>query len=238
MVKKKGTKRKIQIEDKRVRNDDEVSKKPEPGADKKAQEAAELLNEQLREFTEGGEGVDVASVLNQGTAQDAYVQAGGDVPAGSDNDWQQKAAEYLELAQRREAEMRNLRKRIIDEKADARRFAIEGLLYDLFPALDGLSQAAHTFKDKPAGEDPLLDGVRGTVKVMTSALMSHGIEKIAEADVPFDMNLHQALSVEESDDVTEQMIAEVYVEGYRLGDRVLKPAMVKVLKPMNCEDAG
>jgi len=167
-----------------------------------------------------GEGVTTPAVDDAGSAA-------SEAPV----DWQAKAAEYLDLAQRKEAELRNYRKRNQQDLQDARRFAVEGLLADLFPALDGLAQAAHTYRDKPDGEDPLLDGVRRTVRSLEKALLRHGVEKINEAGVPYDSHLHHALNVEESADVTCETVAEVYVEGFRMGNVVLKPAMVRVVKP-------
>lgn len=146
--------------------------------------------------------------------------------------WELKATEYMALAQRKEAELRNYRKRVQQDLADARRFAVEALLFDLFPALDGLAQAAEEFKDTAEGEDPLLDGLRRTVRSLEAALGKHGIEKINDAPVPFDAQYHQALSVEESANVDEETVVEVYVEGYRLGDQVLKPAVVRVARPL------
>jgi molecular chaperone GrpE len=206
---KDHTKRKIEVTDKRHRQDDDAS--PQQGADDAA----------LREFTAGG----ASPAAAQPAAQPAPEHA------GQPQDWQAKAAEYLDLAQRKEAELRNYRKRVQQDTEDARRFAVEGLLIDLFPALDGLAQAAHTYREKPDGADPLLDGVRRTVKSLESALSKHGVKKINETGVAFDAHLHQALSVEESADVTEETVAEVYVEGYRMGDVVLKPAMVRVVQP-------
>jgi molecular chaperone GrpE len=200
---KDHTKHKIEVTDKRHRPDEAA---PQQGVDDAA----------LREFTAG----DTAPAA----AQPAPEHAG-------QPDWQAQAAEYLDLAQRREADLRNYRKRVQQDMEDARRFAVEGLLVDLFPALDGLAQAAHTYTAKPDGEDPLLDGVRRTVKALESALSKHGVKKINECGVPFDSHLHQALNVEESADATEETVAEVYVEGYRMGDVVLKPAMVRVVKP-------
>jgi len=155
-----------------------------------------------------------------------------------DVDWEQEARRNLELAQRKQAELENFRKRAVQDKDDAMRNAVEALLYDLFPALDGLSQAAHAFKDKATGQDPLLDGVRNTIKVLDLAFEKHGIERICEANVPFDSECHQALAVTESADVGVETVSEIYTEGYRLGRRVLKPAMVRVLKPLreNVED--
>jgi molecular chaperone GrpE len=165
-------------------------------------------------------------------ATTADHQAAATTPTGAAEleHWRSKAGEYLELAQRAQAEQRNYMKRVGIDIEDARRFAVDALLESLFPALDGLAQAAAQFKDTPDNQNPLLDGVRRTVKVLEAALLKHGIEKINAADVPFDPEQHQALKVEDSAAVTADTVAEVYVDGYRLGHTVLKPAMVRVLK--------
>jgi molecular chaperone GrpE len=142
-----------------------------------------------------------------------------------------KANEYLELAQRKEAELRNYRTRVKQDMEDARRYAIESLLHDLFPVHDALAQALSSFDSVTRGDDPLLDGVRNTAKALEKALLKHGVEKIDSAGVPFDSELHQPVQVETSDQVQTDTVIEVYVAGYRLHGKVLKPAMVKVLQP-------
>ena len=205
-------KRKIEINDRRERD--------ETRADGEGVTTPAVDDAALRQFTPGGAAGDPKPAAETGQ------------PAGKGSeDWQAKAQEYLDLAQRKEAELRNYRKRAQQDLQDARRFAVEGLLADLFPALDGLAQAEHTYRDRPDGADPLLDGVRRTVRALEKALLKHGVEKISEAGVPYDSHLHHALSVEESDDVTCEMVAEVYTEGFRMGHQVLKPAMVRVVKP-------
>jgi len=161
--------------------------------------------------------------------EDHRSSAGEVDAAAPDTDWAARATEHLELAQRKEAELRNYMQRVKRDIEDARRFAVEGLLADLFPALDALAQAAASYKDTPDGEDKLLDGVRGTARLLKGALSKHGLTPINETGVAFDGHLHQALTVEgEGED--EGTVAEVYTEGYRMGDHVLKPAMVRVVK--------
>jgi molecular chaperone GrpE len=236
MTKKKGDKRRIRIEDKRSSSEPAA---PENGIGKSA--ADHVIDEKLKEFSEqpvvdnatAGHSVDAvdsdqAAGLRQ---QAAGLNAVSDETNTGEIDWKQQAAEYLDRFTRKEAELQNYRKLVQKDLAAARRFAVEGLLSDLFPAFDGLAQAAATFKDKADGADPLLDGVRRTVKSLEKALQKHGIEKINDAPVPFDPEFHQVLNLVESGEVTEETVAEVYVEGYRLGDTVLKPAMVRVLKP-------
>jgi molecular chaperone GrpE len=111
---------------------------------------------------------------------------------------------------------------------DARRFAVENLLEDLFPALDGLTQALAAYKDESEEGNALLTGLRRTARALEAALLRHGVEKIGESAVPYDPEVHQAVSVE--GDGESEEVAEVYTEGYRMHGKVLKPAMVRVLR--------
>jgi len=239
MTKKKGEKRRIKIEDKRSSSDP----MPEEAGNGKSPEEL-VLEEQLKEFTEqpladsaaADHSVDAAgNDQAEGLRQQAAEVAAAAGESSAEIDWKLEAAKHLDRFTRKEAELQNYRKLVQKDLAAARRFAVEGLLSDLFPGFDALAQASASFKDKPDGEDPLLDGVRRTVKVLEKALQKHGIEKINAAPVPFDPEYHQVLNLEESSEVTEETVAEVYVEGYRLGDTVLKPAMVRVLKPQEGE---
>jgi molecular chaperone GrpE len=229
----KKEKRKIRIEDRRTSHEaDGNGASPD---DLAAAAPADAV---------AAEGAAAADEVKHKAAQ-AYAQQQAGMKSAPDGDsaekteseieelnWQAKADEYLDLAQRKEAALQNMRKRLEQEKEDARRFVIEGLLFDLFPVLDGLTLAEQTYSDTPDGENPLLDGVRRTIKVLEKALTKHGIQKIDQAQEPFDPALHDALSVEESEECAEVMVAEVFVEGYRLGDQVLKPAKVRVVKPV------
>lgn len=229
MTKKKTEKRKIKIADKRHdRSESSTAKQEQPT---RRETAEQKLQEKLRQFTSGA--VDSVVVTPpQPKPDNGQAKLSVEDPLTLEIDWESQAAENLELAQRKQAEMENFRKRAIQDKADARRNAVEALLYDLFPVLDGLNQAIHTFKDRAQGEDPLLDGVRSSIKVLDSAFCNHGIERISEIGVAFDANLHQPLAVEESNEVDVETVAEIYTVGYRMGERVLKAAMVKVVKPV------
>lgn len=152
-------------------------------------------------------------------------------PEGEALEWATRAAELQDMLLRKEADIQNMRKRHLKDMETARRNAVEALLADLFPALDGLAQASSGYKDSPDGENPLLDGIRSTLRIIDNAFQRHGITRISESGVPFDSELHQPLNVVDSDDVREEVVGEVFVEGYRLGETVLKPAMVQVLKP-------
>ena len=231
MTKDNTGKRRISIEDKRQRGDGHDgghAVQPQAAADS-LQSADELLRQQL-------DAARACSTDDLGVGDSVVDKTDGRPTASAtateqEPDWRKLAAEYLDLAQRKEAELRNYRKRVVQDMEDARRFAMEGLLADLFPAFDGLAQCAHTYRDKPDGDDALLAGVRRTIRALEGALARRGVQKINETSVPFDARLHHAISIEDSCDVTEETVAEVYSEGFRMGDIVLKPAMVRVVRP-------
>ncbi|OGK12321.1 MAG: nucleotide exchange factor GrpE [Candidatus Riflebacteria bacterium RBG_13_59_9] len=144
----------------------------------------------------------------------------------------ENANKYLDLAQRTQADLVNYRKRVESERLETRRFAIEDLIVDLMPVMDSLTQAAQVYNNVADSDNPLLDGVRRTISVLNKVLGKHGSQIIAEDDVPFDPTLHQPLLTETSDTVTTETVVEIYQQGVRIGDRVVKPAMVKVLVPL------
>jgi molecular chaperone GrpE len=143
----------------------------------------------------------------------------------------QLAAEYLDIAQRTRAELINFRKRVDKERNEYQRHAIEDLVIDLLPCLESLEQAIQIFQDVKEGENPLLDGMRKTRNMLYKVLTKHGAEAINQPQVPFDPNMHMPLMTEESAEVEAPFVSEVYQQGIRVGDRVVKPAMVKVLVP-------
>jgi len=147
-----------------------------------------------------------------------------------------EASDYLQLAQRAQADLINYRKRVESERETYKQYAIEDLIFELVPILDSLAQAEHMFEDVKAGENPLLDGVRKTREMLMKVFMEHGIEMIADTKVPFNPSMHQPLHSEASPDVVVEMVAEVYQQGVRIADRVIKPAMVRVLTPVPEEE--
>ena len=218
-----GNKRRIDIVDKRASADDGA-------AANTAGTEAPVESEGLATMQGAPEGS-----ARQSISPDAATTQGSAESTATDEHgiefWQEQAKENIELAMRKQAELENYRRQVSKDMDNTRRFAVERLLSDLFPVLDGLAQAVRTYKDTPDNENPLVDGLRRTLRALDTALAKHGISKIGEAQVAFDSELHQPLTIDESPDVSEEIVAEVYVEGYRLGDTVLKPAMVRVLKP-------
>ncbi|MGA8296317.1 MAG: nucleotide exchange factor GrpE [Acidimicrobiales bacterium] len=146
--------------------------------------------------------------------------------------------EYLEMLQRLQAEFENYRKRTIRQQTDLLQRASEGLIERLLPVLDALDLAvAHAENDEANGEH--LKGALAQIDALArKVLAQEGLERIDEANVAFDPEIHDAVAhvpahTDESgeDEATERdhgRVSEVLRTGYRLHGRVLRPAMVKV----------
>lgn len=127
-----------------------------------------------------------------------------------------------------QAEMQNMKTRLAKEQAQAVKFANQKLAGAVLPALDNLERALQVTADDEASRQ-LKTGVEMVFNTLKQALADNEIEAIGQVGEAFDPNLHQAIqSVPANDDHPADTIAEVLQKGYRLADRVIRPAMVAV----------
>ena len=132
--------------------------------------------------------------------------------------------EYLDALQRLKAEFDNYRKRVARDQQSLAARAHERLVKELLPVLDDLERALEAAAEHQ--EAKLEDGVRIVHRELQEALSKEGLEEI-ETNGHFDPHVHEALLSQPSDQ-DEGAILEVLQKGYRLGDRVLRPARVVV----------
>jgi molecular chaperone GrpE len=123
--------------------------------------------------------------------------------------------------------MENIRRRAQRELEDSRRFESLRLLRDLLPALDGLNRAIGT-GEQTADPQALLSGIRMVAQQFRDILRGHSAEPIDALGQPFDPNLHEALTQVPSADHPPMTVIQVVEMGYRLHDRVVRPARVIV----------
>ena len=145
-----------------------------------------------------------------------------------------RLAETHDQFLRKAADFENFRKRMNQEKQSAIEFANQNLLLDIIPIIDDLeraiamAEAGVTLSDFTA----FLDGVKMIEKRLTSQLETKwGLKRFDSAGQPFDPNLHEALMMEKSPDVTEATVKEDFFKGYFLKERIIRAARVKVLMP-------
>jgi len=126
------------------------------------------------------------------------------------------------------AEFDNYRKRVDRERRELSDFVAADLLTELLPILDNLERALQA----PAGGDPdaYRQGVEMIQRQMLDLLRKRGVKPIEAVGADFDPNYHQAVSHDISPDHREGEVIEELRRGYMLGERLLRPAMVKVAK--------
>jgi molecular chaperone GrpE len=130
---------------------------------------------------------------------------------------------YLRLA----ADFDNYRKRVAREQAALTQRANERLLNELLPVLDDLERALEAAASHE--EAKLEEGVKLVHRSFLALLERHGLSEI-ETNGAFDPHVHEALLAQPADDAEEGSVLQVLQKGYRLGDRVLRPARVIVAK--------
>jgi len=133
--------------------------------------------------------------------------------------------EYLDSLQRLKAEFDNFRKRTAREHEAATARATESLLKELLPVLDDLERALVAAEAHE--EAKLEEGVALVHRALADTLARHGLVQI-ETDGAFDPHVHEALLAQPVEDAEPGSVVEVLQKGYRLGDRVLRPARVVV----------
>jgi molecular chaperone GrpE len=134
--------------------------------------------------------------------------------------------EYLDALQRLKAEFDNYRKRAAREQSDFVTRASEGLVKELLPVLDDLERALVAVEHHE--EAKLEDGVRLVHRALMDSLQKAGLTEI-EADGMFDPHVHEALLSQPDDEKQPGEILDVLQKGYRIGDKVLRPARVIVV---------
>lgn len=134
-----------------------------------------------------------------------------------------KVAELTEDLQRVQAEFANYRRRVERDRQAVGEAALASVMVGLLPVLDDLDRArAHG--EVEGGFALVADGLEATLTKL-------GLSRFGDAGEPFDPTVHEALTHGLSADVTEPVCAEIYQPGYRVGERILRPARVAVLEP-------
>ena len=132
---------------------------------------------------------------------------------------------YLELAQRIQADFENYRKRAAREAAAAGERAKSGLVRELLPIVDNLERALTSAED---GEQHLAEGVRLVHAELVALLERNGVQSFDPSGEEFDPTYHEALSTRSEDEAESGRVLDVVEKGYKLNGTVLRPARVVV----------
>jgi molecular chaperone GrpE len=141
-----------------------------------------------------------------------------------------EAAEYLDGWQRARAEFANFKKRVEREQEEARARVVADVMQDFVAILDDLERALN---DRPADGEAgsWASGIDMIYRKLMAVLDAEGVRPVLPGESElFDPNFHEAVSHEESPDHAAGQIIGVIHQGYRIGDRILRPALVRVAK--------
>ncbi|KTD16761.1 nucleotide exchange factor GrpE [Legionella jordanis] len=141
---------------------------------------------------------------------------------------EQKAHENWEKAARAIAELENVRRRAERDVANAHRYGSEKLLNSLLPVADSLEQALQLSEKEQ--NNSMHEGLELTMKMLLDVFKKHEVEQIDPQGQPFNPQEHEAMSMQETADASPNTVLAVFQKGYKLHDRIIRPARVVVAK--------
>jgi len=142
-------------------------------------------------------------------------------------DARSRADEHWDQCLRLQAEMDNLRKRTERDLANAHKFALEKFASELLPVRDSLEMGLQAAQEN-ADVEKLKEGGELTLKMLTNAMEKFSIKEINPLNESFNPEYHEAMSMQEREDVAPNTVVTVVQKGYLLNDRLIRPAMVIV----------
>ena len=141
-----------------------------------------------------------------------------------------KAKNHWDELLRAKAELENSRKRLERDVENAHKYAVEKFVQDLLPVIDSLEMGIKAAKEMDADIHKVKEGTELTLKMFSDCANKFGVEAIDPTGQPFNPDLHQAMTIQESNEYEPDTVIAVMQKGYILNGRLVRPAMVVVSK--------
>ncbi len=187
----------------------------------------EELEQALREATEAIEARE-SSGVHPRPAREAPGQPPGG-PAAEVEALRAELQERQDRFVRLQADFENFRRRTLKEREEAYQYGHQNLVKDLLPTVDNLERAIeHARKSGREDLDGVLQGIDLVQRELMGVLAKHGVTEIEALGQAFDPSVHEALAQVEDPTVPANTVVQVFQKGYRLRDRLLRPAQVVV----------
>jgi molecular chaperone GrpE len=223
-----------------------VSSKPDEDAkrDEAAQEGAEYLGEDRSEASlapnpELEEALRAAAEAVEARRAEREMAEGEKGEASDPEALRGEVAGLRDQMLRLQADFDNFRRRALKEREEAYQYGHENLVKDLLATVDNLDRAIEHARRSDGGDfEGMLQGVELVQRQLMGALANHGVSEIEAENLAFDPNVHEAMAQKEDDSVPTNTVIEVFQKGYRLRDRLLRPARVVVSKRTNGNGEG
>jgi molecular chaperone GrpE len=143
-------------------------------------------------------------------------------------------ADLVKLMQNRQSDFENYKKRVERERSDTFLNILSELANQMLPVLDNMNRALDSVSnlsdDREQGVQHFFDGIALVNQQLNEVLAEMGVEPIAAVGEDFDPHFHEAVAAEETDEFPPHKVTAEFLRGYRIGNKVVRPAMVKVSK--------
>lgn len=185
-----------------------------------------MSNEQASQEMENGQEqheqaqVDAADVVDTRDERIAELEA----------QLQEAAQRQRDSVMRARAEADNIRRRAEQDVEKAHKFALEKFSNELLPVIDNLERALDLADKSNPELTSMIEGIELTLKSMLDVVRKFGVEQVGEVNVPFNPEVHQAMTLMESEQHEPNHVMMVMQKGYTLNGRLIRPAMVAVSK--------
>ncbi len=161
-------------------------------------------------------------------AQDAAVTDEASETAEALEAARAEAEAQRELALRAAAELENVRRRAERDVENAHRYGVERFARELLAVKDSMEMGLQSAAEGGEGAAGVAEGFAATLKLLTQCFEKHGIAEVDPVGQPFDPELHEAMAMQPSDEAAANTVLMVVQKGYRLHERLLRPARVIV----------
>lgn len=170
---------------------------------------------------------DLESLEAEQQAEEASLDQAEEALIAQLKEAEEKAEENWELLLRTKAEMENLRKRTQKDLENAHKYGLEKFISELLPVVDSMQLGLAA---EEATIESLREGMTLTMNMVSQMFEKFNIEVVDPINQKFDPEFHQAMSMQPSGDVEPNTVIAVMQKGYKLNDRLIRPAMVMVSK--------
>ncbi|MDH5786369.1 MAG: nucleotide exchange factor GrpE [Chromatiales bacterium] len=195
-----------------------------------------MSEEKMSDATETEETVNAAADVEVTTEGPTAEAAGTSEDSSEDlaqllDDARARADEHWDQVLRMQAELENTRRRAAADVEKAHKYALDKFAADLLPVVDSLEMglAAAEASDDAVAEK-LREGTELTLKMLSGVLEKFGIKQLNPVGEPFNPELHQAMTMQPSEEYAPNTVTAVMQKGYVLNERLIRPAMVMVSK--------
>jgi molecular chaperone GrpE len=225
----------IDVENDELREDDVATEETTEAVESEAVDFEELTPEEEAAMVEaakraGAEAAE-ADLAAEAEAEVSELQSQLDAALAEAEAAKKEAADASDRLLRLQAEWENYRRRTAQERLAERERAAERLATNLLPVLDDMERASSHATQTAEGDEKVaqfVDGVMAVHAKMLDILGKESVEIIDPAGEPFDPLVHQAVGRQEDTEAYDETVAQVYQKGYRMGGKVIRPAMVTV----------